>query len=481
MTKRRKPSDLREWLGRSATALFVLDSERRVAVFNAGCEGLTGWNADEVLGTVGHYGSVSTLSGATALAASLCPPPEVFAGNEAVAPAYVVHKDGRALSRLLHFFPIRDGAGRISGVLGIILPMPAPGPALDVSPARRLHAELAAARSSLRARFGPSSLVAEGLTMRKVMAQVALAQQSAVPVLLLGESGVGKEHLARAIHLGSAHREQLFVPLDCRRLGPDEFSRIWTRLFETPRAIDAGEAGSFPGTVYLSDIESLPRDVQERLVAEFSVDGPRGAPRLRLLTSTADDPKDAVAKQKLRTDFFAFVSPLTIAIPPLRERGNDIPLLAQHLLEDLNRQQPTQLAGFDEAVWPLFRRYQWPGNLDELTAVVREAREHASETLIRVADLPYRFRTALEAQALPPPAEVLPVSLDGLLTKVETRLIALALERFKNNKSKAAEFLGVHRARLIRRIEQLGLGDAAATDGQEPLADLSAELMQDEP
>jgi transcriptional regulator with PAS, ATPase and Fis domain len=164
------------------------------------------------------------------------------------------------------------------------------------------------------------------------------------------------------------------------------------------------------------------------------------------------------ADEKLRADFYALISPLAIEMPALSRRPEDLAPLAQHFLEDLNRQEPKQLGGFDDQVWPLFARYSWPGNLDELAAVVRAAHEQAGETLVRPHDLPFRFRDGLAAQELSPVPEPAPLLLDPLLTKLETRLITLALERSRNNKSKAADLLGINRARLLRRIEQLQIG-----------------------
>jgi DNA-binding NtrC family response regulator len=129
------------------------------------------------------------------------------------------------------------------------------------------------------------------------------------------------------------------------------------------------------------------------------------------------------------------------------------------------------VGGFDDEVWPLLTRYEWPLNLDELAAVVFEARQHAVETLIRPCDLPFRFRTALAAQELPAPPEPPPMLLDPLLAKVETRLITLALERSRNNKSKAAELLGINRARLLRRIEQLQIGQTSAGSADDETAE----------
>lgn len=486
MAKRgRKGNELGPLLARSGSPLFLLDRDRKLVAFNAGCEALTGWTAAEVLGTVCHYGAHAETDRPASLASSLCPPPEVLAGQELSAPAQINHKDGRGLPRLLQFFPLLDAQDRPQAILGIILPLRPSTPAAETSLARRLHAELGAARMSLRQRFGPSSIVAKCVAMRKVLAQAQLARQTNCFVLLEGESGVGKEHLARMIHLGGTNPQNWFVPLDCRRLGSEELERVLTRLLEVHRLPPSGTADAQPGTVYLADVELLPRDLQERvaaaLVAEPSTAG-SPALSLRLIASTNGDLQAAAAQGKVRADFVALISPLVIAVPALRERGDDLPLLAQHFLEDANRNETRQMGGFDDAVWPLFRQYGWPGNLDELQAVIQEARQHASETVVRVADLPYRFRTSLEAQLLPGPPAPPALKLEPLLEKVERRLIELALDRSRNNKSQAAASLGIPRAKILRRIEQLGLGSAAAAE--EPvdpdLDELAAELMREE-
>lgn len=478
--RRRKAADLEHWLADAATPLFILDAEHCVAAFNAGCEALTGWAAAEVVGEKCHYGSAAESPSAATLADSLCPPPEVFAGAELAAPVCLVNKQGEALRRLLHFYPLLDDEGGVHGVLGIILPIEQPRPAPEISPARQLHAELAAVRHSLRTRFGPNSLVAHGIEMRKVLIQIGLAQQSATAVLLMGEPGTGKEHLARLIHFSGPDHAEWFVPLDCRRLSPEELERVWLRLIDTHHPGSRGDTPQ-PGTVYLADVEYLPRELQERLVREFAPDDPTQALPLRLLASTARDLLRAESEPALRADFLALISPLTINVPALRARRSDLSLLAQHFLEECNRQESKEVGGFDEAVWPFLLRYHWPGNVDELLVVVREAHAHASDTLIRPEDLPFRFRTALDAQLLPPPAATQPLPLDEMLQRVEMRLIALALERSKGNKTKAAEILGIHRARLIRRIEQLRVASGQApADGTQPLDELSANLLDDE-
>jgi DNA-binding NtrC family response regulator len=453
--RKKKTTDLGYWLGSSITPVFVVDVERRIRAFNAGCEALTGWTAGDIVGETCHYGSVSEIAGAAALASGLCPPPEALGGEKLSAPVHLVHKEGHALSRLAQFFPIHDERERLAGVLGIISELPQPAQMSEVSPARKLHAELAALRSSLRSRFGPNTVVARSMIMRRILGQVELALNSQAFVLFSGAPGTGKEHLARVVHFGGAGRANWFVPLDCRRLGPDELHRVWNRILESSQTASGSKpsASSIPGSVFLADVEFLPRDLQERLVNFCSEPGP-----LRLLASTTRSLPELVSGEQVRPDFYAMISPLTIELPALASRTDDLPLLAQHFLEELNRQESRQIGGFDEQVWPLVARYEWPGNLDELAAVVREAHAHATGTVVRPEDLPHRFRTALAAQELPPPVEPPPMLLDPLLAKVETRLISLALQRSRNNKSRAAELLGINRARLLRRIEQLRIG-----------------------
>src|SRR5579863_6054319 len=475
MAKRKKKStELDYWLSGATLPVFVIDGKRTLRSFNTGCQELTGWAAADVIGETCHYGSESETRGAAALAASLCPPPEVFAGQELSAPAHVFHQQGQTLPKLVNYFPLRDATGETTAVLGVIAPLPAASQR-DVFPARQLHAELAALRNSSRARFGRQTLVAQSAAMRRVLAQVELAQKSQAFVLLTGGPGTGKEHVARVIHIGGAAKASSFVTLDCRRTGADELIRVWNRIVEArsisyedasqdTKSVDPESAAAvkprttpLPGTILLVDVEFLPRDLQESLVAFFAA--PESvASGLRLLSSTTLGLADLGGDERLRADFFALISPLAIEMPPLSRRHDDLPSLAQHFLEELNRQEPKQVGGFDEQIWPFLTRYAWPGNLDELATVVHEAHAQAAEALVRPHDLPFRFRNGLAAQELSPPPKPPLLLLDPLLTKLETRLITLALERSKNNKSKAADLLGINRARLLRRIEQLQIG-----------------------
>jgi DNA-binding NtrC family response regulator len=169
---------------------------------------------------------------------------------------------------------------------------------------------------------------------------------------------------------------------------------------------------------------------------------------------------DARFRDSMRDEFFQLLSSLVIHVPPLRERMDDFLLIAQDMLERDNRDRESQVAGFAEEVWSLFRRYRWPGNLQELQAVVQEARARCTGKLIVPDDLPSRFRMGQEAQRVSPSPPLEMVSLKQRLAEVERAHIRHALELSGYNKSQAAEQLGITRPKLYRRMQELGISDS---------------------
>lgn len=478
MARRRSSDPLQELIGVSTTPMFLVDRDRVIRWLNSGAERLSGRTAAEVVGEVcRHAGGVDPTTIA-ALTGALCPPDEVWRGREATAPAYVPHTSGTESPRLIRFFPISAGAttatdpADVLGVtgtdelpqsvvatLGIILPWVA----APVSPAgisRPWRAELSAARAMLRDRYSLPLVVARSAAMRRVLAQADLARESSGCVLFVGEGGTGKEHFARAIHFGGPAKAQWFVPLECGRLSPEELEQVIHRLLE--RHEPSGTASGpmpMPGTVYLADCDELPRELQLTILQ--AVDVPEAKrPRLRFFAGLRVSPETAVAEGKLHPDFASWLSPLVIQLPPLADRGDDLPLLARHFLEDLNRHGERQVEAFDEETLRLLGEYRWPGNLDELSQIVREAHAHCESGTITASDLSFRFRTRLAAQNDPPPltAPALP-PLDTLLEEFERRVLRAALAQAGENKTRAAEILGINRPRLYRRMEQLGIED----------------------
>ncbi|MBC7820177.1 MAG: sigma 54-interacting transcriptional regulator, partial [Planctomycetaceae bacterium] len=460
----KKKSRLETWLKTAATPVFLVSVSRRVLFFNTGCEQLTGWTADEIVGEVVEFGSDGEPQSLRALISALCPPPEALAGRELDVPVFMPNKTGGHAAKLVRFIPIRDGHDHVTSVLGLISLLPPPPTDQSQSLSLRYHAELSALRWSLRQRYGLKTVVAKSPLMRRVLEQVGLARNSQVPVLFVGPRGVGKEHLARAIHQEAESPTGSFVPLDCRQ-SPFSLLQTLKRLLH-PEADDVPVGGLRPRTLFLIDVEQLPRDVQERLLAEYQSDranATRRMPLPRLISSSTELLADAVEDERLLPDLGLLLTTLTIEVPTLRERDDDFIPLAQAFLESSNRGADHQIGGFVDAVWPQLREYAWPGNLDELSLVVLEARERCTAPLIGLDDLPLRFRAGLEAQSIGPPQRSLdepPIPpLEEHLAGIERDLIRRALKKAKRNKTLAAKLLNIQRPVLYRRMEVLGITD----------------------
>jgi DNA-binding NtrC family response regulator len=461
----KKRPRLETWLKSATTPVFLVSAARRVLFFNIGCQQLSGWTADEIVGKLVEFESTAEPQSLRSLITALCPPPEALAGRELDVPVFVPNKAGGHVAKLVRFIPIRNDHDHVTSVLGLIVALPAPPIGQPQSLSLRYHAELAALRWSLRQRYGLKSVIARSLLMRRVLEQVGLARTSQVPVHFVGSRGVGKEHLARAIHQETESPTGSFVPLDCRQ-SPFSLLQTLKRMLH-PEAEDVPVGSLRPRTLFLRDVEQLPRDVQERLLVEYQTDGAnvtRQLPLPRLMSSSTEHLPDAVEDERLLPELGILLTTLTIAVPTLQERGDDLVPLAQAFLESLNRGAEQQIGGFADAVWPQLREYAWPGNLDELSQVVQEARERCTAPVIGLEDLPLRFRAGLESQSIGPPQGPLdepPIPpLEGHLADIERDLIRRALKKAKRNKTLAAKLLHINRQSLLRRITALEMGDA---------------------
>ncbi len=460
----KKKTRLESWLKSAATPVFLVSASRRMLYFNAGCEQLTGWTADEIVGEMVEFASDADPRSIRELATALCPPPESLAGKELDVPVYMPSKSGPAIGKLIRFIPIREGDDRITSVLGIVSPLPTLPPTQSMSLALRYHAELSTLRWSLRQRYGLKTVIARSPAMRRVLEQVSIARGTTVPVHFVGPRGTGKEHLARAIHQADEAHAGSFVPLDCRQ-SPLSLLQTLKRLLH-PEAEDVAVGALLPRTLFLTDVDALPRDLQERVLTEYGAENSsvsRRMPLPRLMSSSTEQLPAAVDDERLIPAFFFLLTTLTIEVPSLRERGNDLIPLAQAFLESQNRNADRQIGGFSDPVWPQLREYAWPGNLDELALVVQEARQNCAAPVIGVSDLPLRFRAGLEAQSVGPPQRSLdepPIPpLDEHLATIERDLIRRALIKAKRNKTLAAKILGIPRPVLYRRMESLEIGD----------------------
>ncbi|MBW8884216.1 MAG: sigma 54-interacting transcriptional regulator, partial [Planctomycetia bacterium] len=288
--------------------------------------------------------------------------------------------------------------------------------------------------------------------------QVALAAEARARVLIVGPPGSGREHVARTIHYAqnSASIGPL-IPISCPLVDAEQMQAALANVIRKQH--DSPTERS-PAALLL-DVDRLRPDAQQELAGFLHL------PKIELHTlATARVPlARLVAKGKFSRDLAYDLSTLTIKLPPLSARRDDIPLLAQHFLEEANASE-RQLSGFQAAAIELLASLPWAGNLDELAEAVRAACAKAAGPRVVLADLPDWVHLAHDAAAHPPRDEE-PIQLDAFLAEIEKELLARALKKTRGNKSKAAALLGLSRPRLLRRLAQLGL--IAPAEAEEPV------------
>jgi len=464
----RKPStvtQLAKTLNAQPQPIYVLDDEPAVVFLNRACREWLGQDAEGLLGTPAAYHSAPEPAGPKAVAAALCPPPKVLHGHQCAAPVTHVTPDGRVVRRRGVFVPVGAPDSEPLLIVAILdkkdLPEhPAPEATSAEAPslaedreavAAELHERIRRFRREAAGRFRADRLLGDSPAMRRARRQVEVAAGNRASVLLVGPPGSGREHTAAAVHYASdpEHVGSL-VPLDCAVLEAD-------LLCGTVRALASGEPlgeHSAQSTLLLNHVDRLPAEGQRELAGLLLA---RSFP-LRLVATAERSLAAAAREGSLREDLAAGLSTITMELPALVERREDIPLLAQSFLEEANARSARQVGGFTPEALDRLDAYLWPDNLDELAQVVAEAHRRAQGPEIDADDLPRRLQLAARAAARPPRTEET-IILDEFLGRVERELVRRALDRAKGNKARAARLLGMTRPRLYRRLEQLGLLD----------------------
>jgi DNA-binding NtrC family response regulator len=294
----------------------------------------------------------------------------------------------------------------------------------------------------------------------KTIARVAPGRST---VLVLGESGTGKELVARAIHNHSPRRDRAFLAVDCAAL-PETL--LETELFGHVRGAFTGAVGEARGlfveadggTIFLDEIGDISPNLQARLLRvlqEHEV-RPVGATEwrsvdVRVIAATNRDLAAAVAAERFREDLFYRLKVVTLALPPLRERRDDIPLLVDHLLRRFARDLGRPALGISEDALALLCAHDWPGNVRELAHVLERGVALAQHPVLSTEDLPPEVRQAAPALS----ATTLPDR--PTLRELKRRYIRQVLEEAGGNVSRAASVLGVDRRSLYRMLQRYGI------------------------
>jgi len=318
-------------------------------------------------------------------------------------------------------------------------------------------------RSRMDRQWDFENLVGRSAAMRDVMNLVVRVAPTPSTVLITGESGVGKEVVARAVHHFSEVRDRIFLPVNCGAI-PEQLleSQLFGHLRGSFTGAVANQEGLFQrargGTIFLDEIGDMPLNLQVKLLRciEAKEILPVGASapikvEVRVIAATNQDLGKAVEAGKFREDLYYRLNVVGIEIPPLRERREDIPLLVEHFVRLHNRELKKSFKGTDAATMKLLMALPWKGNIRELDNVLEHAMILGEGNWITVRDLP---RALQQDVGLPAP---LGDNLRDAMRAYEKAHIVGVLGKAEQDKRVAAERLGVSLSSLYRKIDELGI------------------------
>jgi DNA-binding NtrC family response regulator len=334
-----------------------------------------------------------------------------------------------------------------------------------------LRAENQRLRDELDTRYQFDNIVGRSAAMREIFHTVERVAPTRATVLLAGESGVGKDMIARAIHQHSPRKNHSFVKINCTAI-PENLME--SELFGYDKGAFTGATNSKPGkfeqadggTAFLDEIGDVPGNIQvkllrilqerqfERLGSNFtrSVD-------VRVIAATNVDLRAALEEGRFREDLYYRLNVVPISIPPLRERKEDLPFLALHFVQKLSRELGTAAKEISPAALDRLVDHPWPGNVRELENTIERSLVLASGDILQPADIrleaPRGHHSATSGQPVP----ILPEG--ETLEHWEQMMIREALRRANGNKSQAARMLGLTRNALRYRLSQMGLESGA--------------------
>jgi DNA-binding NtrC family response regulator len=334
---------------------------------------------------------------------------------------------------------------------------------LQPSEIRKEIAKLETAVKS-EGRFG--TLWGTSEEMKSVYNQISRVAPTGAAVFIIGESGTGKEMVAHIIHDLSRRRKEPFVAVNCGAISPH---LIESEMFGHEKGSFTGanrqHTGYFEqaagGTLFLDEITEMPIDLQVKLLRVLETNsfmrvGSADTLRadVRIIAATNRRPEEAVNEGKLRQDLLYRLQVFPLTLPPLRDRAEDIPLLANHFLDALNAAESTQKTFHSDAL-EILLKHHWPGNVRELRNVVSRAFIMSEGPVINVDALPGELSAAPQRDSGP----VLSVRVGSSIAEVEKRLIMATLERCRGAKEKAADILGVSLKTLYNRLKEYGASD----------------------
>jgi DNA-binding NtrC family response regulator len=304
----------------------------------------------------------------------------------------------------------------------------------------RLKSENRILQKQLCSRYGFESIVGNSAALRSALDVVRKVADVDSTVLVTGESGTGKELIARAIHYNSRRGDRMFVTVNCGAI-PEELleSELFGHVRGAFTSAISNREGRFlvahEGSIFLDEIVDV-----------------------RVIAATNQNLEEAIREKRFREDLFFRLNVIPIEVPPLRERPEDIPLLAYHFLDIANRDKNTSVEGFSQEALDLIGNYRWPGNVRELENLIERLIVTRGGTReIGASDLPKAFHEEPSVTLSTPQVPSTGLKFREVVDDFEAELIRQALERTQWNKNRAAQLLGLNRTTLLEKIKKKGL------------------------
>lgn len=322
-----------------------------------------------------------------------------------------------------------------------------------------------ALRQRLLDKYSFDNIIGKSPSMEEVYKMIRMVSQSNANILIIGESGTGKELVARAIHFASERKDFPFVPVDCAAI-PEGL--LENEIFGHEKGAYTGAHDkriglmeqAHCGTLFLDEVGELSLNLQKKLLRvlqerEFQRLGGKERVKvdIRVIAATNRNLEEDVKEGRFREDLFYRLNVVSIPIPPLRERRDDIPLLAEYFLRKFNKENRKDIRSFDPEVMKLFMNYEWPGNVRELENVIERAVVLCNFDKIILDNIPPNIINSKVEKR-----HIIDLSSENLnLLEVEKKIIQKALNEVHWNQTKASALLGISRKQLRTKMKNLGL------------------------
>lgn len=443
MPRRLDPRYLSLILDSVSQGIFTVDSKGHITTFNHAAEQITGYKEREVIGKLCR--DVFK----TDLCDTICPMRQSINLRKEVydRKIRIQAKDGRSVPLSITTSPLQTPGGKLVGGVEVLK---------DLS-------EITALKRRLDGKYSFDDIISKNAEMQRIFQLLPLVAESNSSILITGDSGTGKELIAKAIHNNGVRKDNRFVAVNCAAM-PETL--LESELFGYKKGAFTDAKQNKPGrislaekgTLFLDEIAELPKSLQVKLLRflQEKTYEPLGENKavnadVRVITATNKNLREMIANGLFREDLYFRLNIMEIHLPPLRQRTEDIPLLVQHFINTFKVNSRQKIQGITDEALAVLMRYPFPGNIRELENIIERAFILCTKKMIDLDCLPEYIKHEQEdhPSVSGPP--------DENLKSAEYNRILEALEKHNNNRTKAAKELGIHRVTLIRKLKKFGI------------------------